>query len=44
MCMPNFNLRDEGATRLRWWKIIAGVINADSGAVMTAADQVPVRM
>jgi len=24
MCMPNFNLRDEGATRLKWWKIIAG--------------------
>jgi len=24
MCMPNFNLKDESATRLRWWKIIAG--------------------
>lgn len=24
MCIPNLNLKDESATRLRWWKIIAG--------------------
>jgi hypothetical protein len=45
MCMQNFNFEGMKAHRDQdGGRILLGVINADGGAVMAAADQVPVRM